>query len=66
MGAGSTGGPIGSATVPAGGTPDNRLVADVLETDGNGRLRELREAEEQVERMCREEGKLLDERMRGS
>ena len=44
--------------------PDNRLVADVLEADWNGRLRELREAEEQVERKRQEDRKELDERMR--
>jgi DNA invertase Pin-like site-specific DNA recombinase len=44
--------------------PDNRLVADVLEADWNGRLRELREAEEQVERKRQEDRQVLDERMR--
>ncbi len=44
--------------------PDNRLVADALEADWNGRLRDLREAEEQYENKRQEDREVLDEQMR--
>ena len=44
--------------------PDNRLVADTLEADWNEKLRDLREAEEECERLRRSDRLLVDERQR--
>lgn len=44
--------------------PDNRLVADTLESLWNQKLRELTEAQEEYERQCRTENFLLDEQRR--
>ncbi len=45
--------------------PDNRLVADVLETDWNAKLRALQSAEETYERRRSEDRLVVDERCRG-
>ena len=44
--------------------PDNRLVANTLESFWNQKLRELTEAQEEYERQCQSENFLLDEQRR--
>lgn len=44
--------------------PDNRLVANTLESFWNQKLRELAEAQEEYERQCQSENSLLDEQQR--
>jgi len=44
--------------------PNNRLVADALEADWNGKLRTLREAQEACERRRSEDRMLMDEEVR--
>ncbi len=44
--------------------PDNRLVADVLEAEWNGKLRALNEAREEYERQRQADRRVLDERQR--
>lgn len=44
--------------------PDNRLVADSLEADWNGKLRLLAEAQEACERQRAQDRKLIDEQQR--
>ncbi len=45
--------------------PDNRLVADVLETDWNAKMRALQAAEETYERRRSEDRLVVDEQSRG-
>jgi DNA invertase Pin-like site-specific DNA recombinase len=44
--------------------PDNRLVADSLETEWNGKLKELASAEEEYQRRRQADRELLDEKAR--
>jgi len=44
--------------------PENRLVADALEAEWNGRLRDLNEAEEQYKKLREQDRKVLAEGMR--
>jgi len=44
--------------------PDNRLVADTLESFWNQKLRELTEAQEEYERQCQSDSFLLNEQQR--
>lgn len=44
--------------------PDNRLVANTLESTWNQKLRELAEAQEEYERQCQSDNFLLDEQQR--
>lgn len=41
--------------------PDNRLVADSLEADWNDKLRALQQAQEEYERQCKGDRRVLDE-----
>ena len=44
--------------------PNNRLVADTLEAEWNGKLRTLQEAQENYQRKCQQDRILLDEEIR--
>ncbi len=46
--------------------PDNRLVADSLEAEWNGKLRLLTEAQEACERQCTQDRKLIDDQQRAA
>jgi DNA invertase Pin-like site-specific DNA recombinase len=46
--------------------PDNRLVADSLEADWNGKLRTLAEAQQEYERQREQDRKTIDDQQRGT
>jgi DNA invertase Pin-like site-specific DNA recombinase len=46
--------------------PDNRLVADSLEADWNGKLRQLAETQESCERQRAQDRKLIDDQQRAA